>query len=685
MKKIILFFTALVFSNATVFPQGCLPEGITFTTQTQIDSFQINYPGCTQIEGNVYVEGNNIVNLNGLNVLTSIGENLHIGQTYVSNMIGLDNLTFIGGNFIIGPYWYDGNPELTILSGLEGLTSIGGALDIRNNNSLTSLTGINNLTSIQGGLSISENYSLTSLSALNSLTNTGGEIKISGNSILPSLAGLDNIDASSINHLELTYNDSLTTCSIESVCSYLANPNGTIIIASNSSGCDNPPEVADDCGITFSCLPHGDYCFYSQSDIDNFQTLYPGCTQLQGNVIIAGSDITNLYGLSVVTSIEESLAINGYALTNLNGLNNLASIGGSLSIGGCFLLPNLIGLDNLTSIGNVISIRQSYLTNLVGLGNVTSIGGLHIEMNYFITNLVGLDNLSSIPGDVHIEENYSLTSLAGLENVTSIGDGLYIEMNDALLNLTGLANLTSIGGTLRVYNDNTLNNLSGLENLTYIGGDVWIEFNDSILSLQGVDNLNEIDGSLYLGGNYRLNSLTGIEHLTSIGGRLSIGQNIFLTSLAGLENIDSESISEIYIAANYSLSSCEVQSICDYLASPNSVVEINNNAPGCNSPKEVEAACHVGLENYFEKGIFNIYPNPFTAQFSFEFYLQHPCMVNLVVHNSLGKVVATLADGVLASGTHQVFWNAGNLPAGIYYCRLQAGDRMVSNKVIKTK
>ena len=31
--------------------QPCLPEGITFTTQAQIDSFQTNYPVCSEIEG----------------------------------------------------------------------------------------------------------------------------------------------------------------------------------------------------------------------------------------------------------------------------------------------------------------------------------------------------------------------------------------------------------------------------------------------------------------------------------------------------------------------------------------------------------------------------------------------------------------------------------------------------------
>ena len=33
--------------------QICLPNGITFTTQGQIDSFSINYPGCSVIGGYV--------------------------------------------------------------------------------------------------------------------------------------------------------------------------------------------------------------------------------------------------------------------------------------------------------------------------------------------------------------------------------------------------------------------------------------------------------------------------------------------------------------------------------------------------------------------------------------------------------------------------------------------------------
>ena len=82
MKKLIFILLSIHASLFTIhtFSQGCLPEGITFTTQAQIDSFQINYPGCTEIEGDVEIYGywEDITNLSSLNVLTSIGRNLRV-------------------------------------------------------------------------------------------------------------------------------------------------------------------------------------------------------------------------------------------------------------------------------------------------------------------------------------------------------------------------------------------------------------------------------------------------------------------------------------------------------------------------------------------------------------------------------------------------------------------------------
>ena len=50
----------------------CLSDGITFTTQEEIDNFQTNYPYCSEIEGDVIIEGADITNLDGLNGLNSV-------------------------------------------------------------------------------------------------------------------------------------------------------------------------------------------------------------------------------------------------------------------------------------------------------------------------------------------------------------------------------------------------------------------------------------------------------------------------------------------------------------------------------------------------------------------------------------------------------------------------------------
>ena len=76
MNKLNLFTIVLILYSCALSAQPCLPEGITFSTQTQIDSFQINHPNCTEIEGGVVIESIDITNLDGLDVITSISEYL---------------------------------------------------------------------------------------------------------------------------------------------------------------------------------------------------------------------------------------------------------------------------------------------------------------------------------------------------------------------------------------------------------------------------------------------------------------------------------------------------------------------------------------------------------------------------------------------------------------------------------
>ena len=245
----------------------CLPEGISFSTQAEIDSFQVNYPNCVEIEGNATIQGDNITNLNGLSVLISIGGNLKISNNdSLSGLTGLNNLSFIGGNLEI----YH-NHALTSLSGLENLntissmfriescyvlsttagldslSSIGGNVKIYHNDSLLSLEGLSNLTSIGGYLKISNNDVLSVLSGLDSVTSIGGSLWILNHIALISLAGIDNIDTASINELRILNNDSLSICNVQSVCDYLTSANASIVILYNATGCSNQEEVEEAC------------------------------------------------------------------------------------------------------------------------------------------------------------------------------------------------------------------------------------------------------------------------------------------------------------------------------------------------------------------------------------------------------------------------------------------------------
>jgi hypothetical protein len=257
MKKLVLFIAAVTLSYAMATAQGCLPEGITFTTQAQIDSFPANYPGCTEIKGDVLIgewNGSDITNLNGLSVLNSIEGSLEIAfNIYLTGLSGLDNLSSIGGNLKIGF-----NNSLSSLEGLEGLTTIGGNLEIGfqsgmmllGNASLTSIEGLTNLTSVGGKLYIAENPVLTSLIGLANLTVIGDSLRISYNEGLTSLTGLDNIEANSLQNILIHFNSNLTECDIQPICDYLSSQTGLINIHNNAPGCNSPEEVEEACLTT---------------------------------------------------------------------------------------------------------------------------------------------------------------------------------------------------------------------------------------------------------------------------------------------------------------------------------------------------------------------------------------------------------------------------------------------------
>jgi len=165
MKSLFLIFVLFLMFQFTSIAQGCLPDGINFSTQEEIDSFQTNYPGCTIIEGDVTILGSDITQLNGLSLVETIEGNLEV--YYCDDLVdfsGFESLETVNGNFRI-----EINANLVDLTGLENLETIGGNLEISINDVLYDLNGLTSLTSIGGGLMMFENIDLVNLSGLESL------------------------------------------------------------------------------------------------------------------------------------------------------------------------------------------------------------------------------------------------------------------------------------------------------------------------------------------------------------------------------------------------------------------------------------------------------------------------------------------------------------------------------------
>ena len=67
------------------------------------------------------------------------------------------------------------------------------------------------------------------------------------------------------------------------------------------------------------------------------------------------------------------------------------------------------------------------------------------------------------------------------------------------------------------------------------------------------------------------------------------------------------------------------------------------------------------------------------------FTLAEEQSVSLTVYNLSGQLVQTLVDGKKIAGTHSIQWNASSSASGVYFYRLQAGDRSVTQKMILVK
>lgn len=81
------------------------------------------------------------------------------------------------------------------------------------------------------------------------------------------------------------------------------------------------------------------------------------------------------------------------------------------------------------------------------------------------------------------------------------------------------------------------------------------------------------------------------------------------------------------------------------------------------------------------------YPNPFNPSTTISYTLPEESNVTINIYNLLGNRVARIFSSIQPLGTHSIQWNGtdqqGNqVPTGIYFYQLQAGDFVQTKKMV---
>ena len=239
--------------------------------------------------------------------------------------------------------------------------------------------------------------------------------------------------------------------------------------------------------------------FNSQAEVDAFGP----CERFEGNIAIAGADITNLEALRGLKEITEGLFIRSTAtsLESLEGLNDLEKIGHILEIVGTQVgdttkipLANLDALSKVTSLGRLLisgtNLQQvDGLSNLVEITGYTSTFGNSETFTSGSTQFVGndlleslnLSSLTTVNGDLTIGGNTKLTNIRSLKNLRRIGEVLVIGGNTALTSLDGLEGIEVIG--FNNNNNQPFVTLNGNANLSDCCALSPLELEDSVVSI----------------------------------------------------------------------------------------------------------------------------------------------------------------------------------------------------------
>ncbi|WP_324720421.1 hypothetical protein [Salinimicrobium sp. HB62] len=235
--------------------------------------------------------------------------------------------------------------------------------------------------------------------------------------------------------------------------------------------------------------------FSSQAEVDDFAE--EGFTVITGNLILSvgaynsKDPITDVSGLSSLTSVRGDVYIIGTDLVDLDGLENID-----------------LEDDSFISIVN-----NPFLKNVKGLGGITGeVRQLEIRMSPNLENLNGLEGITGVSYQLELRDLPKLNNLSPLSNIQQPVEYMYLT-GTGIISTNGIGNIPQVKDLWIVHNDKlTSLNLPGLKKVDFFQ----IQHNSILENISGLTNLEDVQ-QLGISYNESLTSLNGLEGLKAHG------------------------------------------------------------------------------------------------------------------------------------------------------------------------
>jgi len=190
----------------------------------------------------------------------------------------------------------------------------------------------------------------------------------------------------------------------------------------------------------------------------------------------------------------------------------------------------------------------------------------------------------------------------------------------------------------------------------------------TILSPDGGEELSQGEATIIrwetnISDSVRIDLYQGIDSVWTVG-----------DALGNLSAFEWEISTDLLSDSSYKI---QITSIED-----SSITDMSNANFSLTGPSEIETISHDIPNSY---SLFQNYPNPFNPSTRIKFSLPSAQNVKIELFTTLGQRIEILLNKPMSAGSHEIEFNAMNLPSGIYYYSIKAGEFQDVKKMVLIK